>query len=118
MKILILIGIYLKFVAKGPIDNNTVLVWIIAWRRKGDKPLSEPMLTRYTDAYMRLYGDMSETVGRIVTFLNNMRSKTSGVSSSFLTIGNVGIWYIRCWCDYWSIASIPWYSWTAVEVGV
>ena len=43
----------LKFVLKGPIDNNPALVQIMAWRRTGDKPLSEPMLTRFTDGYMR-----------------------------------------------------------------
>ena len=29
--------------AKGPLDNNPTLVQIMAWRRSGDKPLSEPM---------------------------------------------------------------------------
>ena len=28
----------------------------MAWRRPGDKPLSEPMLTQFTDAYMRHKG--------------------------------------------------------------
>ena len=51
----IFISIPLKFVPKGPNDNNPVLVKIMAWRRIGDKPLSEPMLTRY----MRHQGDMS-----------------------------------------------------------
>ena len=36
--------IWLKFVSKGPVDNNTVLVQIMAYRRIGDKPLSEPMM--------------------------------------------------------------------------
>ena len=36
--------ISLKFVPKGPIDNIPALVQIMAWRRPGDKPLSEPML--------------------------------------------------------------------------
>ena len=40
----ILIKIPLKYVHKGPIDNNTALVQIMAWRRSGDKPLSEPMM--------------------------------------------------------------------------
>ena len=40
----ILIKISLKFVPKGPINNIPVLVQIMAWRRPGDKPLSEPML--------------------------------------------------------------------------
>ena len=38
------IKISLKFVPKGPINNIPVLVPIMAWRRSGDKPLSEPMM--------------------------------------------------------------------------
>ena len=52
-KFWILIKISLKFVPKVLIDNNPALVQIMAWRRIGDKPLSEPMLTLITDAYMR-----------------------------------------------------------------
>ena len=33
-----------KFIIKGPIKNNPALVQIMAWRRPGDKPLSEPMV--------------------------------------------------------------------------
>ena len=36
--------ISLKFVPKGPINNNPSLVQIMAWRLPGDKPLSEPMM--------------------------------------------------------------------------
>ena len=36
----------LKFVPKGLINNFPALVLIMAWRRSGDKPLSEPMLVR------------------------------------------------------------------------
>ena len=42
----ILIKISLKFVPKGPIDNTPALVQIMAWRRPGDKPLSEAMMVR------------------------------------------------------------------------
>ena len=38
------IEISLKFVHKGPINNIPALVQIMAWRRPGDMPLSEPML--------------------------------------------------------------------------
>ena len=38
------IKISLKFVPKGPIKNIPALVQIMAWRRSGDKPLSEPMV--------------------------------------------------------------------------
>ena len=40
------ITISLKFVPKGPINNIPALVQIMAWRRPGDKPLSEPMMVR------------------------------------------------------------------------
>ena len=40
----IFIKISLNFVPKGPINNNPALVQIMAWRRSGDKPLSEPMM--------------------------------------------------------------------------
>ena len=38
------IKISLKFVPKGPINNNPALVQIMAWRRSGDQPLSEPLM--------------------------------------------------------------------------
>ena len=44
--VIILIEISLKFVASGPINNIPVLVQIMAWRRQGDKPLTEPMMVR------------------------------------------------------------------------
>ena len=40
----ILIKFSLKYVRKGPIDNNRALVQIMAWRRSGDKPLYETMM--------------------------------------------------------------------------
>ena len=52
-KFCIFIQIALKFAPKCPIKNIPVLLQIMAWRRSGDKPLSEPMLTQLTDAYMR-----------------------------------------------------------------
>ena len=52
-KCFILIKISLEFVPRYQIDNKTVLVQIMAWRRIGDKPLSEPIVTRFIDAYMR-----------------------------------------------------------------
>ena len=40
------IEISLKFVPEVPINNIPALVQIMAWRRPGDKPLSEPMMMR------------------------------------------------------------------------
>ena len=49
----------LKFVPKGPIENIAALFLIMAWRRTGDKPLSEPTVHYVADAYMRHSASMS-----------------------------------------------------------
>ena len=59
VKFCILIKISLKCVPNGPIDNYPAMGWIMSWRRIGDKPLSEPMLTRFTEACIRDQGEMS-----------------------------------------------------------
>ena len=38
------IKILLRIVPKGPINNIPALIQIMAWRRLGDKPLSEPII--------------------------------------------------------------------------
>ena len=40
----ILIKISLTFIPKDPINNLPALVYVMAWRRPGDKPLSEPIM--------------------------------------------------------------------------
>ena len=47
------IQISLKFIPRSPIDNKPASVQVMAWHRTGDKPLSEPMMAQFTDAYMR-----------------------------------------------------------------
>ena len=42
----------LRFVPKGPINNIPALVQIMPWRGTGDKPLSEPMMIQFNDAYI------------------------------------------------------------------
>ena len=54
-KFYILIKISLKFVPNGSIDNNPALVQIMAWCRIGTKPLSEPMLTWFTDTHIYIW---------------------------------------------------------------
>ena len=45
--------ISLMFVPKGPNDNSSALVQVMACRLFGAKPLPETMLIQFTDAYMR-----------------------------------------------------------------
>ena len=46
------VGLSLKFVSKGPINNIPTLVQMMAWRLIGDKLLSEPKATQFNGAYM------------------------------------------------------------------
>ena len=55
--------ISMKLVSKGPIHDIPALVQIMAWRRPGDKPLSEPMLAQFTNAYMRHKGGWISSLG-------------------------------------------------------
>ena len=50
----------MKFVPHGPFNNIPALVQIMAWRRSGDKPLSEPMMAYIANAYMRHSASMSK----------------------------------------------------------
>ena len=47
------IQILLKSLPRSPIDNTTAVAQVMAWSRTGDKTLPEPMMTQFTDAYMR-----------------------------------------------------------------
>ena len=55
----IAIRISLKFVPEVQIYNKPALVQIMAWRLIGAKPLSEPMMAYFTDAYIRHSASMS-----------------------------------------------------------
>ena len=52
-KFCIMINISLKFVPNGQINNIPALVQIMVWHQIGDKPLFEPMMAQFSDAYMR-----------------------------------------------------------------
>ena len=58
----ILIQFSLKFVPRRPIDKKPAFVQVKAWHLFGAKPLPEPMLTQFTDAYIWHHGEMSLTV--------------------------------------------------------
>ena len=49
----IMIQFSLNFVARGLIDNGPALVQVMDWHQTGDKPLPEPTLTQFTEAYMQ-----------------------------------------------------------------
>ena len=81
----IAIKISLMFILKGPINNIPALVLIMAWRRPGAKPLSEPMMVR---SLMHICVTQPEWVKNRVFFA-----------------GNVLISFVL---TYWSLY-MPWY---------
>ena len=78
-KFRISIQISLKFVPMSPIDNKPALVQIMAWHRTGDKPLPEPMMALFIDAYAALGGDELKTkcAGLSNTMLYKMYQSTT-----------------------------------------
>ena len=63
------INISLKFVPRDLINNIPALVQIMAWRRPGDKPLSQPMI-------FRLLTHICVIRPQWVTLVNILRPKT------------------------------------------
>ena len=47
------IQILFKLIPMSTINNKPALVKVMTWRQTGDKPLPEPILTQFLDAYMR-----------------------------------------------------------------
>ena len=67
------IQISLNLVPGSPIDNKQALVQVMAWCWTGDKPLSKPMLTQFTDVFMRHYsvgGGVKEENFKELHYLN------------------------------------------------
>ena len=81
MKLRILIQISLKCLSDGQIENIQAVVQIMAWRRRRDKPLSEPKLNRSTDVYLRHLREMSKC-----THMTNYNSNLSRQWWSTLTV--------------------------------
>ena len=88
----ILIKFSLKYVRKGPIDNNSVLVQIMTWRQSGDKPLSEPMMINLPRIYASLGPNelrKKRTLGYVTSW--EMNHVTSLIDWQFLPSTHCGL---------------------------
>ena len=52
------IQLSLKSVSKSPIDNKPELVQVMAWCQTGTKPLTEPIMSWFIEAYMWIPRDV------------------------------------------------------------
>ena len=88
------IQISLKYVPKSSIDNKPALVQVMAWCRTGDKPLSEPTMTQFTDAYIFIQFSLKSVHkdslvridsnnGSVAPMINKPLSEPLGRRSSF-----------------------------------
>ena len=42
----------MKCVRESPIDDSPAMVQVMVWRQTGDRPLSDPAMAYFTEAYM------------------------------------------------------------------
>ena len=68
-----------KFVPEGPIDKKSALFQVMAWRRTGNKPLPEQILTQSTDIYTALGRD-------------ELRSQKKQANSQYNYLGSHKCW--------------------------
>ena len=100
-----------KFVPKVPINNIPALVQIMAWCQTGDKPLSEPMMTQFNDAYMRHLASTSYCYNMLRSG-NTYLHQWNG-SWLWLVTCSVPQHYLnQCLCiaDWISVKNLSWHS--------
>ena len=85
----ILIKISLKFVLRSLIDNNPTLVNIVAWRRIGNKPLCEPMVTLFNNAFMHHQGRWAKM--QLLLLLSSYITDET-IKSPFTMCVHSGVW--------------------------
>ena len=95
--------ISLKFVPKVPISNIPALVQILAWRRSGDKPLSEPMMVRLLThicvtrpQWVKAADDLDIYITRVPSLI--ILTPLNKLGNSYQH-GNVMAW--KCFHHYW-----------------
>ena len=120
--VLIQMKMSLKFVPKGAIYNIPALVQIMAWRRPGDKPLSETIMVRlpmhicitqpqWVNTLWRMQNGSHFTDSIInFIFLNESFMISIKISLKFVPKGQVSIKpelvQIMAWCRTWQQAII------------
>ena len=87
--VIILIRISLQFVPMDAIDNKPALVQVMAWCRKGDNPLHEPMLAQFTDKTRQDETRRDETRRDVTRRDKTRQDKTSFIYSRVKTTDNI-----------------------------
>ena len=121
----ITIWISLKFVPKGPINNIPALVQIMAWRRPGDKPLSEPMMVRlptHICVTRPQWVKLTTTIARaqrvkelnwLFLLMGQCKKDKTPSLTHYSSIANAQELRLSCtiplrWCFFWSLEGLWW----------
>ena len=116
------IKISLKFVPWGLINNIPALVQIMAWRRPGDKPLSEPMMVRLSTHICVARPQWVENYLFKISFeLLNIRALRLSISSvsKMQNFENMAICQVKirtCWNSVPRMNCLPHNPWSSAMV--
>ena len=67
----ILIQIHPKFVPNDALDNKSTMFQVMPWHRMGEKLISGPMMTQFTDAYIGQRASMGFIAGLFTLVARN-----------------------------------------------
>ena len=102
------IKISLKFVPIGQINNVPALVQKMAWRRPGDKPLSEPMMAslpthicvtrlQWVNLTWKYYTRRCFTMMLLMKFKLSETNEAVGVSTDYMGLNFTCLWFPDQW---------------------
>ena len=94
-KCCILIQISLKHVSNRPINNNRVFLQIMAWCRKGDRPISQTMMPCVLTHICVIRVSLSQ-----YSFIQRIINETNVQFSGIKRIYRVILWPIQCCVKY------------------
>ena len=99
-----LIKISLKFVPKGVINNIPALVQIMAWRRPGHKPLSEPVVV---NLLTHICITRLQWVNKILTLKQFLHYWS--LMQGIVTCSCIALMYslLLAWISYWTNIQVP-----------
>ena len=110
------IEISMEFVPRGPINNIPTLVQVMAWRRPGDKPLSEPTMVRLPTHICVTRPQWFNSTNDVLDFYFSycvqdrviFACDISGVYSNLTAPDHSGeiksLWWVQEWIYFWPAA--------------
>ena len=97
-----------SFVPRGPINNTAALVQIMAWRRPGDKPLSEPMVVRLLMHICITWPQWVDKSWWVANFTNKIQALFKDISQNFKHSRAVKVMRVIRQYTFWMQHKLTW----------